>query len=118
MPNAYDATNQKSTNVHSRKMSLAQRGFRQVSRWAPAAAERLALRMFMTPSRALRRIAPRIPGLRATRVKLRSRPYRLRVWEWGHGPAVLLVHGWSGQAGQWSAFAKALVGAGYRVLVV
>jgi pimeloyl-ACP methyl ester carboxylesterase len=46
----------------------------------------------------------------------RSAPTRLAAWSWGEGPAVLLVHGWSGHAGQMAGFVAPLVGAGFRVV--
>jgi pimeloyl-ACP methyl ester carboxylesterase len=42
---------------------------------------------------------------------------RIRVYRWGHtGPAVLLVHGWGGHAGQWQAAVRPLLEAGFRVV--
>ncbi len=40
----------------------------------------------------------------------------LRVWRFGEGPAVLLVHGWAGAAAQFDPWIEPLVGAGYRVV--
>lgn len=40
----------------------------------------------------------------------------LAAYRWGKGPAVLLVHGWSGRAGQMGAFAAPLVAAGFQVI--
>lgn len=37
-------------------------------------------------------------------------------FEWGMGPAVLLVHGWGGRAAQLASFVAPLVEAGFRVL--
>src|SRR5262249_54885618 len=47
-------------------------------------------------------------------VELRSprwRGQRVRVaaWRWGHGPSVLLVHGWEGRGSQLGAFIEPLV---------
>lgn len=41
---------------------------------------------------------------------------RVAVWSWGNGPAVLLMHGWGGNAGQMHAFVAPLCAAGLRVL--
>jgi pimeloyl-ACP methyl ester carboxylesterase len=41
----------------------------------------------------------------------------LRVWTWGAGPVVLLVHGWAGRGSQLGAFVAPLVDAGFRVAV-
>lgn len=40
----------------------------------------------------------------------------LRLWSWGEGPTVLLVHGWEGRGSQMGAFAEPLVSAGYRAV--
>ena len=40
------------------------------------------------------------------------------MYSWGSGPTVLLVHGWEGRGSQLSAFAPALVKAGFRVVAV
>ena len=41
---------------------------------------------------------------------------KLKVFEWGGGPVILLVHGWGGRALQMDAFVKALVDKGYKVV--
>lgn len=94
---------------------LFQRGVQWLSRWAPGTAEAAGLLLFMTPPRRARR-APHVPGLPVRRILLRSGAFRLSAWEWGNGPAVLLIHGWGGQASQWDAAVPALVEAGYRVI--
>ena len=39
----------------------------------------------------------------------------VRVWRWGHGPGVLLVHGWSGRGSQFADWVDQLVEAGFQV---
>src|ERR1043166_8169499 len=41
---------------------------------------------------------------------------RLAAWRWGHGPTVLLVHGWEGRGSQLGAFVEPLVAAGLSVV--
>ena len=41
---------------------------------------------------------------------------RLAAWQWGHGPTVLLVHGWEGRGSQLGAFVEPLVAAGMSVV--
>jgi pimeloyl-ACP methyl ester carboxylesterase len=41
---------------------------------------------------------------------------RLSVAVWGRGPAVYLVHGWGGRAGQWVSFIEPLVSAGFTAV--
>lgn len=117
MASADHVSNNKSTNGHDIFLNMLQRTVRVGSRMAPGLMERMALRLFMTPSRRRERSAPRLEGTPGKHSTLSVPPYRLRVWEWGEGPAVLLVHGWGGQAGQWTDFAEALVAAGHRVVV-
>jgi pimeloyl-ACP methyl ester carboxylesterase len=40
----------------------------------------------------------------------------IAAWSWGRGPAVLLVHGWAGQAAQLAQFVEPLVSAGFRAV--
>ncbi|MCG6969177.1 MAG: alpha/beta hydrolase [Gammaproteobacteria bacterium] len=40
----------------------------------------------------------------------------LAVYQWGQGPAVVLVHGWSGRGAQLGAFAQPLVQRGFSVV--
>lgn len=74
-------------------------------------------RTFLTPRRGAARAAPlSLPGA------------RMRAFGTGHGdiaaldagcgPAVLLVHGWEGQASDLGSVARALVGAGLRTIVI
>jgi pimeloyl-ACP methyl ester carboxylesterase len=41
---------------------------------------------------------------------------RVAAWRWGHGPAVLLVHGWEGRGSQLGALVEPLVRAGLSVV--
>jgi pimeloyl-ACP methyl ester carboxylesterase len=50
--------------------------------------------------------SPRVQGLRIPII----------TWRWGHGPAVLLVHGWEGRGSQLGAFVAPLVRAGMSVV--
>jgi pimeloyl-ACP methyl ester carboxylesterase len=40
----------------------------------------------------------------------------IKAWRWGHGPTVLLVHGWEGRGSQLGAFVEPLVSAGLSVV--
>jgi pimeloyl-ACP methyl ester carboxylesterase len=91
-------------------------GVSWLSRLAPALAERAGLWLFITPPRRFPRQLPEVEGLTPLRTTLRSGRYRIGAWEWGEGPAVLLIHGWGGQASQWVPFVRPLVAAGYRVI--
>src|SRR3954452_11269376 len=41
---------------------------------------------------------------------------RVTAWRWGHGPTVLLVHGWEGRGAQLGGFVEPLVRAGLSVI--
>lgn len=41
---------------------------------------------------------------------------KIKVFEWGAGPVILLVHGWGGRALQMNSFVTALVNKGYKVV--
>lgn len=40
----------------------------------------------------------------------------IKAWRWGHGPTVLLVHGWEGRGSQLGSFVEPLVSAGLSVV--
>lgn len=88
-----------------------------VSRLAPPLASRWLLRLFITPQRRgpLQRERQWLEGSTRTDVFTET-GIRIPVWSWGEGPAVLLVHGWSGRGSQMAVFAAPLVAAGFRVL--
>jgi pimeloyl-ACP methyl ester carboxylesterase len=104
---------QKGTNVRMAAMGWL---LRSLDAMAPAAAERLLWRLFSTPRRPRPARDPRADGLEAQPLHVASPARRrLAAWTWGTGPAVLLVHGWSGHAGQMVAFIRPLVEAGFKV---
>ncbi len=74
------------------------------------------VRLFRTP---LGRRAPREADLAgATQHRVRFGDGHLRVYRYGQGPAVLLVHGWRAHAGRFRVWVPALVARGYSVLTV
>src|SRR2546427_4662875 len=48
-----------------------------------------------------------LAGARRTIVQVGGSP--VSVWTWGHGPVVLLVHGWGGRGAQLARFVEPLV---------
>jgi pimeloyl-ACP methyl ester carboxylesterase len=111
---------EKSTIVRSwrepRLMPLVRAGNRVLSRLAPAAAARLAERLFLTPPRP-RRPAAEIDLLATARARpMRVGARRIEVWTWGSGPAVLLVHGWGGRGAQLGPLVEPLVARGFSVV--
>ena len=90
------------------------------ARWlAPAYAGALAERLFLTPPRPrLEASALDLIDARAGHILHRGR--RIALWEWGwksrEAPAVVIAHGWGGNAAQMRAFAFPLLTAGFRVV--
>lgn len=90
--------------------------FRTVGPLAPGLAARWAETLFCTPPRH----QPR-PSEEAFLATGRPSTFRweggdLAAWEWGHGPTILLVHGWGSRAGRLAALGSALAARGFRVV--
>jgi pimeloyl-ACP methyl ester carboxylesterase len=110
---------QKSTSVRSPQLPMHMRllrpAFGALSAVAPALAAPLAERLFLAP--------PRYPqpehetaALAAARSTVIDAGTPVTAWTWGHGPAVLLVHGWGGRGAQLAGFVPPLVANGYSVV--
>jgi pimeloyl-ACP methyl ester carboxylesterase len=111
-----DSRVQKSTIVRFFIAPWPVRGaFAVLNRVAPALSARWAERIWFTLPRspALSR-AVTVPGGRAFTVEVAG--HRVEGQEWGEGPAVYLMHGWGGYAGQLSAFVAPLTATGHRVV--
>ncbi|MBV8030655.1 MAG: alpha/beta fold hydrolase, partial [Betaproteobacteria bacterium] len=86
---------------------------------APDLAGAWAERLFLTPPRA--RLEETALDLIDARMRFVSHKARsLATWEWGWksrtAPAVVLAHGWGGQAAQMRGFVFKLLASGYRVI--
>ena len=96
-------------------LALVRAFFAVLGAVSPAAAGRLALRLFCTPRRHHR------PGwerhLAGTGDTLRVGP-GLAAHAWGAGPIVLLLHGWEGRGTQLGRFVEPLAAAGCRVIAL
>lgn len=76
----------------------------------------LAELLFRTPPRQ-KRLRRERDILAAARFRqVRAGAARLATWQWGEGPAVLLVHGWGGHAGRLAPFVRPLVEEGFSVI--
>jgi pimeloyl-ACP methyl ester carboxylesterase len=100
-----------STNVRFFMAALA-----AADRVAPSLAVELALRAFLAPPRAPRPDRERAVLAAAERSTVVAAGSAVRVWSWGDGPTVLLVHGWGGRGAQLGAFVPALTARGWRVV--
>ncbi len=75
-------------------------------------------RVFLTPTRpaAAETEAAPFASARAERLPYGAAGETLQVYSWGDGPAVLLLHGWSGYSAQFAAFVEPIVEAGFRAV--
>src|SRR3989454_11666617 len=111
---------QNSTSVRSPKPPLGARllrpGLATLSALAPALAARVAERLFLSAPRhpAPARETAVLAGARTTIVRVDGAP--VTTWTWGHGPRILLVHGWGGRGAQLAGFVGPLVASGCSVV--
>lgn len=97
-------------------LRLTRKGLNALGRAAPPLAGRWALDLFCTP---LRHPEPAREKELLKTAETFTVPFQkigLAAYSWGEGPAVLLVHGWSGRGAQLGSFVPPLVAAGYRVV--
>jgi pimeloyl-ACP methyl ester carboxylesterase len=116
---------QKSTNVRAKNGQDALKWlFGTWGEVAPRAAAWVAERLFMTPPRVATPLHEREALRKARRFHVPFGPRELTAWFWtgeadGKGaarPAVLLVHGWGGRAGQLAPLAEHLVREGFSAV--
>lgn len=88
--------------------------FRTVGAVAPGIAARWAETLFCTPP--ARRGGDEAFTATGNRFTIMSQGQQLTGWQWGEGPAVVLVHGWGSRASRFGGLAAALVDAGFRVV--
>jgi pimeloyl-ACP methyl ester carboxylesterase len=79
---------------------------------APGVTSALAERLFLTPPGSSRRAASPDALDAAEPFEVTAAGVTVRGWRFGDGPAVLLVHGWGGRAGQLLPLAEPLRAAG------
>jgi pimeloyl-ACP methyl ester carboxylesterase len=85
---------------------------------APDLAGAWAERLFLTPPRPRDGAASALDLIDARASFVEHRGRHIATWRWGSrdAPAVLLAHGWGGNAAQMRAFVFPLLAAGYRVI--
>lgn len=102
--------------AETRGTPLLRSAYGWLCRCAPAVAARLAYRQLATPPRAA---LGKWPLAVREQTRLRRLPCgagELAVYEWGQGPAVLLVHGWGSNAMHLGRMVGPLLNAGFRVV--
>jgi len=87
-------------------------GFSTAGYLAPDLTAAVAERLFFKTRRTAARAGERDVLESATPLSIAG----MKVWSWGEGPTVLLVHGWNGRATQLGSVVTPLVAQGYRVV--
>nr|WP_086939973.1 alpha/beta fold hydrolase [Thaumasiovibrio occultus] len=82
-------------------------------RMAPGHAKKVARRLFLTPVR-YNKVIPQPEGM--TERSLNTSEGRVKVYEVGMGPTILLAHGWSGAASQFFPLMTFLAENGYHAV--
>ena len=93
-------------------------GFQLTSRISPRLGAEVARQLFFHPPRAPYRDDQQAILTFAQRALLSVRDRHIQAYCWGHGPVVLLLHGWGGHAGQMTEFVAPLTKAGYRAVAL
>ena len=108
----------KRTNVRIFALNhlIARLFFSLLSRMAPETAAALVSKLFFQPApyRVSDAEKRSLAAARAFTIVVGSK--RLHCWQWGQGPAALLVHGWNGRGSQLHRFISPLRAAGYSVI--
>ncbi len=89
------------------------------ARWfAPELAGAWAERMFLTPPRPRYAAQSALDLIEARSSLIEHKGRQVATWRWGSNdrPAVLLAHGWGGNAAQLRGFVYPLLNAGFRVI--
>jgi len=75
-----------------------------------------AERIFFTPPHRPLTEAEHASLARARAFQVDADGHRVRAWQWGSGPVVLLVHGWGGAGARFSAFVEPILAAGFSAV--
>lgn len=93
-------------------------GIEWLARLSPALATRLLWRLWFTPRQVPRNARAReLLASADARFEVFAGREGVTVSSWGQGPAVLLLHGWSGYGGQLGSLVAPLLREGHRVLL-
>jgi pimeloyl-ACP methyl ester carboxylesterase len=92
--------------------------FRLASMISPQLAGEMARLIFFHPLRTRPNEAQAAVLAKAEPITLDLDGLKLAAYSWGEGPLVLLVHGWSGHAGQMTDFVRPLTSAGFRAVAI
>ena len=99
------------------KLRAMRMWFAALSTLSPSLAATQASRIFFKPHRRTRSAPGVLGSVAPVEFRLQSGRDAVVGWSYGSGPVVLMVHGWGGSSGDWSALAPRLIEAGYRVVM-
>lgn len=85
---------------------------------SPVLGAAVARQIFFRPPRASYREEQKAVLAMAQLASLHTRHGLVQAYGWGEGPAVLLMHGWGGHAGQMTELVVPLTKAGHRVIAL
>jgi pimeloyl-ACP methyl ester carboxylesterase len=89
--------------------------FSFLEKFSPQLAGKLALKLFLKPIRFKTPQREKEAIDRASIFKITVENYDVAIYEWGEGPVVWVLHGWSGRSTQLYEITKELVKNGYKV---
>jgi pimeloyl-ACP methyl ester carboxylesterase len=92
--------------------------FPPLERWAPELAARLAFRLFFTPMRYNPPKKEVFSLQKSHPFTLQHQGKKVQCYQWGEGPVVVMLHGWSGRGGQFREFIEPFTQAGYKVVAI
>lgn len=102
--------------AHKPALSVLRKSFHILGTIAPGLGARFAYKLFFTPQRHTPPAWETRLNEAAEVIKIDFAYGSLNALSWGHGPALLLIHGWGGRATQMGAFVGPLTNAGFRVV--
>ncbi len=91
-------------------------GFRVGGKLPPSVAMSLAVWLFTKPRRSEIRAHESLWLASANSYFMEHKNHKLAVMEWGSGPTILCVHGWSSRGLRFSSLIDPLIKSGYRVV--
>src|SRR5262245_26690483 len=90
--------------------------FRAGGSFAPSLTARAAGALFRLPPRHRTSDFERATLAEGHPSELETSSGRLATWQWGKGPAILLVHGWGSRGARLCSFVEPIVSAGYSAV--
>lgn len=102
--------------IPQQQKTLFQQGLGFLSQIAPGFTARIAYNFFLTPKRRPISVNARHVLNEAIKSVIQFENRESVVYRWGHGPTVLLVHGWEGNAASMRAFIPHLLEKGFQVI--